>query len=147
MTGASSTTQTRAASSYLTLSRINPGDSRRTLVATHYVSPRRACPAPRGGYSIARRARLKKYNSGSSGAHPVQGTLMLLPTGTIYRGTHRNIIQLVRCKVPTGLFSHDGEETAMCVGCSSPAGDGPFIPGLKARGFLALFCNGHLCAG
>ena len=32
----------------LTLPRINAGDSRRTLVATHYVDPRRACPNPVG---------------------------------------------------------------------------------------------------
>ena len=32
----------------LTLPRINAGDSRRTLVAPHYVRPRRFCPAPVG---------------------------------------------------------------------------------------------------
>src|SRR5262249_11177226 len=44
--------------STLTLPRLNPGDPRRTLVATHYVRPRRFCPnlvgqltASRGGVS------------------------------------------------------------------------------------------------
>jgi hypothetical protein len=29
----------------------------------------------------------EKHNAGSSGAHPVQGTLLLFPVGTVYHGT------------------------------------------------------------
>src|SRR4029079_8698488 len=59
---------------------------------------------------ITRRARLKN-NSGSSAAHLVQAALLLLPTGTTYRGTHmKQYGDLVRWKDPTRLFSSTGEK-------------------------------------
>jgi hypothetical protein len=51
----------------------------------------------------------------------------------------RNSMRLVRCKVPTNLFSHKRAESARQGGYSSPTGDEPFIPCFKDRGFLAPF--------
>jgi hypothetical protein len=69
----------------LTLPRLKPGDSRRTLVATHYVRPRRFCPNRLGGADSeaawVAKALFIVWRL-------VQSTLMLLPMGTIYHRTH-----------------------------------------------------------
>src|SRR5258708_30070978 len=60
-------------------------DSRRTHVATHYVSPRRGCPALIGvAYSLGE-CDLK--SNPDTIWHPVQNTLLLVPAGTIDCGT------------------------------------------------------------
>src|SRR5260370_40417422 len=68
----------------LTLPRLKPGDSRRTLMATHYVSPRRFCPN-RLGVADSEAAWLAKALV-IVWRH-VQRTLLLVPVGTIYHGT------------------------------------------------------------
>ena len=55
-------------------------------MVTHHVSLRGACPAPLGVDSIAGRV-LPQNEPDSSGAHSIQAALLLLPTGTAYRGT------------------------------------------------------------
>jgi hypothetical protein len=56
-------------------------------MATHHVSPRRACPAQIGQLTASPGERSAKYNSGSSAAHLVHDALLLFPAGTTYRRT------------------------------------------------------------
>jgi hypothetical protein len=58
-------------------------------VATHYVSLRRACPAPLGVACIIRRV-LPQKQPDSSAWHHVQSTLVLLPAGTMFCGTAKH---------------------------------------------------------
>ena len=62
-------------------------DARRTLVVTHDVRPRRACPAPLGQVTASPGERGAPNTAGASAAPLVQHTLRLFPTGTIERGT------------------------------------------------------------
>ena len=55
-------------------------------MATHHVSPRRACPALLDVNRITGQV-LPQKQPGSSAAHHVQDTVVLLPVGTIYHGT------------------------------------------------------------
>ena len=74
--------------SSLTLHRgSSPMESRRTLVVTYDVRPRRACPAPLGQVTASPGERGAPNTAGASAAPLVQHTLMLSPTGTIERGT------------------------------------------------------------
>src|SRR5260221_14246582 len=112
----------------LTLPRLKPGDSRRTHMATHHVSPRRACPARLDVASIARR----RFSTGSrsSGWHP---------------------FQLRSCFYPSERLSLEPSETRLdwqgasvlptilALGRESSKPGGPFIPRRQAGGFLAHF--------
>ena len=62
-------------------------DARRTLVVTHDVRPRRACPAPLGQWTASPGERGAHNNAGASAAPLVHNTVLLFPTGTIERGT------------------------------------------------------------
>ena len=62
-------------------------DARRTLVVTHDVRPRRACPAPLGQVTASPGERGAPNTAGASAAPLVHNTVLLFPTGTIERGT------------------------------------------------------------
>ena len=60
-------------------------------MATHHVSPRRACPALLDVNRITGQV-LPQKQPGSSAAHHVQDTLVLLPARTIYCGTRKHYL-------------------------------------------------------
>ena len=88
----------------LTLPRLKPGDARRTLVATHYVSPRRLCPSLLDFDSIT--GRRLSTGSRSRGAHPSTRRYCLYPWERLYHGTRRN--RMLLCKVLEHVYHGPG---------------------------------------
>jgi hypothetical protein len=58
-------------------------------MATHHVSPRRACPAPKGS-GLLRQASKAQQQLWLKRSAPVQSTVVLLPARPIQRGTRKH---------------------------------------------------------
>jgi hypothetical protein len=99
-----------------------------------HASPRQADRHPTARWECA--LRRGSTLSIRQAAHAQVDTLVLLPTGTIYRGTQRNTIDLSNVQTlpeNIALYRMDVHPTQV------PNKVGPFIPALKRRGFLGRF--------
>ena len=102
------------------------------------LAPPEGLPGPpRGGDSIAGRARLTADNPTHAERTDVQGTFVLFPTGPLFPWNPQNTMSLVRCTSAYKRLRAPWRGSGTTAGPASPAGDGPLIPWLKPRGVLA----------
>ena len=95
------------------------------------------CLAPEGGAPAyfwtltPSRCGVVSTNHRSSGAHLVQGTLMLLPVGTIYHGTGKHH-SVGKVQMSTQVFSHRQAKTET-MGDKTAKADTRLTTGAEAR--------------
>jgi hypothetical protein len=102
-------------------------------MATHHVSPRRACPAPVGQLTPSPGECYLKMNP-TQAERTCSKNVSAFTRGNDLPRNPQTLLDLGRCKCPTYPFSHTGEKPAMKRNDVPPAGGPAFIPIAKARG-------------